>query len=722
MKKITFILLLMTTIVQGQNAVASRVNELISQNQRFRPVMILTPSLVAPNEEISKVVDDATIAALDFAGVSDIVANRHEYIEVNIPYNGGLLAVQLFRVDIFAEGFHVDTDKAARVEYNPGVYYRGIIKNQPTSVAALNFFNNEISGVVSAEEGNIVIGKIDRPGNVSEYIVYSDAKMKVLNQFSCGVKDEVEHDHEHDNTFRSPTSTRCVTMYFEVDYDLYLGNGSSVTTTTNWMTGVFNNVQTLFANSGITTSLKSMFIWTTQDPYVGSSSVDYLYQFNAVRPTFDGDVGQLVGIDPGGLGGVAITINGLCSQNNFSYSDVFLSYSTVPTYSWTIQVVTHEFGHLLGSRHTHACVWNGNSTAIDNCGPVGGGTSEGSGCVTNPATIPSNTQKGTIMSYCHLVAGVGISFSNGFGPQPSNVMLNAVNGGTCLSLDCVTTCINTIANINATVTNTTATITWDDPSNQSSWQVAVLPFNSNFPNWITVNSRNYTATGLNPNTYYRVRVRPACPEGLTATFRVKIFATSADWCNGITITDTGGANGNYTDLQDYTRVLIPNVPNKKIRLTFTVFSLERDYDYVYIHDGNSTSAPELTGGLTGSTIPGPFVSSSPDGALTLRFFSDPGVVDAGYVATVSCLDNLSSAGFSGVDFTYYPNPSTGLVNIIAKSDITQVLVYNPQGRLLYQGKPASLETKVDVSSFATGTYFFKVFFGEVQANFTIMTQ
>src|SRR5690606_35145568 len=145
--------------------------------------------------------------------------------------------------------------------------------------------------------------------------------------------------------------------------------------------------------------------------------------------------------------------------------------------------------------------------------------------------------------------------------------------------------------------------------------------------------------------------------------------------------------------------------NKKIKLTFTSFDLEADYDYLYVYDGANTAATDLSaGGFTGTANPGTFVSSSPDGALTLRFFSDPGVVEAGYVATVSCEDHLSVAGFENIDLTYWPNPASGVVNMLSKTVIDEVLVYNPQGRLLYQGKPNAIETKVDISGFSTGAY------------------
>jgi Metallo-peptidase family M12/Secretion system C-terminal sorting domain/CUB domain len=709
----------------SQNEIAKKVKEYESTKEYFQPISALTPDESISNVDVIKAVDNATLAKINLTAVNDVVTNKYDFIELAVPYNGSTILVSLYKVNLFTEDFQIDTDKFKNISYEKGVYYRGIVKGDYTSVASFNFFDNEFNGILSTNQlSNVVVGKLDKPNNVNDYVVYSDANYKGPIENLCSFKDDEGKPMDlttRGNENRNVATTRCVTMYFEIDYDLFTANSSNTVTTTNWMTSVFNNVQTLYTLDGISTALKSMFIWTTPDPYTGSSSSDYLFQFNEVRPVFNGDVGQLVGIDPGGLGGVAVGINGLCSQNNFSYSDVNFSYSAVPAYSWTVMVVTHEFGHLLGSRHTHSCSWNGNNTAIDNCGPVGGGTSEGSTCVTSPPTIPTSVTRGTIMSYCHLTSA-GIGFNNGFGPQPKTAIQNAVDGVFCLSFDCTNTCINFVEAISTSnITNTTATVTFADNGGATSWQRAIKTFSSSFTNWVASPTTSFSVGSLVPNTYYLARVRPTCSSGVTAGSRDAIFATTANYCSGITVTDTGGAAGEYTDNQEFVRIIAPNIAGQKITLTFSAFSLENNYDYLYIYDGNSTAAPAfLDTGFTGTTIPGPFTSTAADGSLTMRFYADGGVVDDGWIATTSCTA-LANNEFDGIDFTYFPNPTNGTVSINSKSEINQVYVYNIMGQLLYQNAINDLNTNVDISSFSTGTYFFKLKFDDnKEVNFKIL--
>lgn len=727
--KNTFLYIFLISCFFGfsQQEVPKKVAELIARKAKFE---VLTPFIETSNvsnSETSKVVDKASFATLNFDEVNKIVSNKYENIELEIPYQGKTIHAFLYKVNLFSEGFHVDTDKSKNINYQKGVYYRGMVKDDLNSIVSFNFFKNECNGIVSNTElSNLVIGKLEKANNVLDYIIYRDEDLKILNNSGCQTKDDVETEQK--TTQKNVQSTRCVTMYFEIDNNLYVSNGSNSTTTTNWMTSVYNNVQTLYNNDGITTSLKSMYIWTTLDPYqnIGTSSSAYLSKFHQVRPVFDGDVGQLVGIDPGGLGGVAANINGLCKTSNYSYSDVNFSYSAVPTYSWTVQVITHEFGHLLGSPHTHSCIWNGNNTAIDNCAAVGiGASAEGYSCYVAPGIIPSATTKGTIMSYCHLVSGIGIGLSNGFGLQPKNRILNAVNNGTCLSTDCVSTCINKIISSNVlNINSTSATLNWTETGGTISSEVSVFPLSSTSGIWETPTTNSVVKNGLTPNTYYKAVFRNICSGGLIGATSSIIFVTSGDFCSGIPLTDSGGATGNYRDDELIVRTIIPTNPNAKAKITFTAFDLEVDYDYLNIYNGPNVTFPNLTGtalGFTGTTIPAPIESTATDGSLTLKFYSDSGVVNAGYEATVSCSTVLGTNTFDSlIDFSYAPNPTTNAVSITSKTEISEVDVYSITGQLLYQSKPNDLRTNVDISSFSNGTYFFKLKFAEKEVNFKIL--
>ncbi|AWI25214.1 zinc-dependent metalloprotease [Flavobacterium pallidum] len=525
MKKIILLTALLFSVTfQAQKAVVQDVEKLIAKKAVFKNFQVFTPTS-AIDKSREAIVKDAAYAKANVNVINDIVAQKYPTIEVEIPYHQKLVTVQLYSVNLFADGFHIDTDRQSSMPFTPGVYYRGMIKGDENSIASLSFYDGQMMGIVSNPDlSNLVIGKLIKEGNANDYIIYEDQNMQVSQNFECHTNDKnisgSVDAHRDGNQTASPQTVKCVSMYFEMDYNLYQSNGSNAYSTANWMMGLFNNIQTLYANETVTIAFKALFMWTTPDPYTGSDSSDYKDQFGSLRPNFDGDVGSLIGIDPGGLGGVAATIGGICTNLNYSYSDVDPSYQDVPTYSWTVNVVTHENGHVLGSRHTHACVWNGNNTSIDSCA----GYVEGD-CELGP--IPPANVKGTMMSYCHLVNGVGIAFNNGFGPQPRGAVLNFVNGSSCLSTDCAGACVNRVSNISvSSLSASSIQVNWADTSGTDEWEVSVSEASSSFEFPDQVSVMNYSATNLTVGTQYKVKVRPVCSGFLSTGYIEYLFTMS----------------------------------------------------------------------------------------------------------------------------------------------------------------------------------------------------
>lgn len=109
-------------------------------------------------------------------------------------------------------------------------------------------------------------------------------------------------------------------------------------------------------------------------------------------------------------------------------------------------------------------------------------------------------------------------------------------------------------------------------------------------------------------------------------------------CNDSIYDIGGGYLKNYYDNENYTYTISP--PNaSSINVHFISFSLENNYDFLYVYDGPNTSSPQVPGSpFTGNSIPADIGSSG--GSLTFRFTSDGSTVSTGFLATYTCVEDL----------------------------------------------------------------------------------
>ncbi|HMP30380.1 MAG TPA: M12 family metallo-peptidase, partial [Saprospiraceae bacterium] len=234
-----------------------------------------------------------------------------------------------------------------KIKYRPGKHYRGIIEGQEGSWAALSVYEDEVYGLISEErsESSYVIGKIK---GEDTHIFYADEDLKGPQNFSCNTSDSNLPQLKYEEIFNKSAGTsrsngKCVQLYFEVDNDIVINKGGE-TGAINYITAVYNQMATLYANEQITTSISKILVWTQTSPYSGTNTGTLLEQFGTTRTSFEGDLAMLVSYK--GNGGIAY-VNGLCAfQKKFSmgYSSIGSSYNNVPTYSWTVNVLAHEFG------------------------------------------------------------------------------------------------------------------------------------------------------------------------------------------------------------------------------------------------------------------------------------------------------------------------------------------------------------------------------------------
>ncbi len=563
----------------------------------------------AEHKEALQFAPGAQLLTLDEKALRRIAAEPPETVSFDLPFQGDLMRVDLVRVEIETPDFTVITSvsNGQPVPHKSGAHYRGIVRGEEHSVAAVSFFDGEMMGLIVDEaHGNLSLGRLENRGNLRNYICYAD--QDVAESMPSAQCEALEHDEvkkKDSPTAHLAENSKCVRVYFEVDHALFNNKGASVQATSDYVTAMFNQCAALYAKEQINTKISQIFVWETPDSYSTTSSSAALNQFRSQRTSFNGDLAHLVGIAGNNLGGVAY-VGVLCSRSYaYAYSDIHPSFSNVPTFSWTVQVVTHEMGHNLGSPHTQSCSWPGG--AIDNCVSTEGG------CAPGPA--PSGG--GTIMSYCHLT-GYGINFNNGFGKLPGDKIRGHTAGATCLTTTCDNTggggggggnggggggggtpCAIPAGLSVASINSNSAIVSWNTASGATAYELRYRV--SGGATWNQSKATSpFRLSNLTPNTEYEVSVRTVCGTTTSDFSANSKFRTST--------TGGGGGGGGGTSCGAPANLQASSTPNASI-VSWNTVAGATGYQVVYkAASASAWSAPAtvntpsyLINGLTPAT-------------------------------------------------------------------------------------------------------------------------
>ena len=556
-------------------------------------------------------------------------------ISLLLSFNNDSMELELLDFSNTINNYYVVTSDGMRIPANKNIrHYRGIVKNKINSFAALTFLNDEVIGLITTEKGNFNISFDQRSGN---HILFRDKNLKKKIDFRCNTIDDYSFDYEPEILSEGIKSvnnlnSKSVSFYFETENDIFQIRGS-VASVEGFVAGIYNQVAVLYQNEGIQTNISEIFIWTTQDPYTATNSAGLLTQFQNERTSINANLGHLLTFRSIG-GGQAAGFQGLCSTNTtqkLAVSMLFNNYQSVPIYSWSVFVIAHEFGHLFGSRHTHACVWNGNNTAIDGCA----GTMEGS--CPNPGN-PS--EGGTIMSYCHL-QDVGVNFSLGFGPQPRNVIQNNVFN-----------CVASISGPSEICDQATFTINNFPQGATVSWS------SSNTTKLALTSGQGTSTANFNKINNGKCNVNAIISIGgnnISLTKAVSVGVPDRPWISNSEITSTFSS-------VDYTLCIGQGTTSLQLFFIQSINSAEAT-SWEVTKTLNPSNFSIVNNGDNIFVIP----NQTGTGQFTVKAVNSCGVST---VTTVNLTINTCDGGRGGIDppgwpidFSMYSNPASGMVTI-----------------------------------------------------------
>ncbi len=198
------------------------------------------------------------------------------------------------------------------------------------------------------------------------------------------------------------------------------------------------------------------------------------------------------------------------------------------------------------------------------------------------------------------------------------------------------------------VTEDAVTLSWTENGSASNWVIEYGPqgFTPGNGTEVQANSIPFTVDNLSAAVTYEFYVKADCGGSEVSLVTGPVAVTPGSYnmpatgYNTITtcsmiIYDDGGIDGDYSTSCNSTLTINPATPGNLISISGTV-DVESSWDYLYVYDGASASAPLL------NTYSGTYTITdltSSTGPLTLVFTSDASVVYPGFALTVSCISN-----------------------------------------------------------------------------------
>lgn len=425
-KKITLIFSLIFLFAVNINA-----NDLFTLNNN-------DASLTA---DINSLVESPVILKMDFNELAKIYSQKQYHVNLRMPLNENhSVNVYLTKFEVFDNNTQfverTENGNAPFAPSKPVVSYIGIIEGMQNSMVVLNFFDNQVIGLLKTENDTYVIGKIGNEMEVTDnYVVYQESKKKIHREFKCGsdalgtpesvydAMKELKAKMESDNSgFDNLLDARIA-----VDVDFYTHNVYGGTqNATNWATALMSAVSAIYLKEeNIKLTIGYLRVWSTQDPYTSTDGEVMLNQFRADWISNQSGVQRVIAHllsrrSNLNVAGIAF-VNVLCSNANGYGLSATLNgqINNIPNYSYDVVVAAHEIGHNFGSPHTHNCSWAGGP--IDTCEFIEGGCFSG----------PPRPAVGTIMSYCDLIGGGSIVLD--FGEQPGNLIRLRAENAACIT-------------------------------------------------------------------------------------------------------------------------------------------------------------------------------------------------------------------------------------------------------------------------------------------------
>ena len=169
----------------------SEISKIIADNEkqnRFESINLFSFKETKDNKlNLNNFLNHAVLLELNQKQLKNILRDRKDNIELLIPVSESKsIDLMLTRVSLLNKDFSIVSKSDNQVNserVDEGLHYRGIIKGDDNSWAAVSFFDDFVMGLTASVKGNYVLGSVKNKNN--EYtipkMIDGYSRIKIMN-------------------------------------------------------------------------------------------------------------------------------------------------------------------------------------------------------------------------------------------------------------------------------------------------------------------------------------------------------------------------------------------------------------------------------------------------------------------------------------------------------------------------------------------------------------
>lgn len=477
------------------NAIFKNI-DVISKTEKFTPSTLfkINSNKRELTSRYKNTVSGAVFLDLSKSDLTKINQQKPKNVSFSLPVNeNNSIELMLTESNFKTEDFIVRTADGKLFDYKKegGLFYQGVVKDDPNSTVALSIFNNSIRGIISDKDGNYVLGAIDTEHNKkvntyvtnsNKYVLFNDYNLTTENDFMCANDASVESKAKatinniskrniaNSNESNLSQVDKYIPIYLECDYssftDLF---DNSTGSAYNFLTSLFNETSIIYATEDVNIKLSELYIvnstsaqnstlgnevswansnisssngWPTRTGkksppqeildifthYIQDNFNGRLAHLVYTINTYSGTPYSVAYANRSYVGSPAICLDYQSVGVGPTAASSFTPYvDAFPNFSRDVFVFAHELGHNFGLKHGYQCVWSLSNNVADIMLDSGSTGLELDNC--SESWDPSSQPSCGHLNFPPAIMSScqDHPLSNGFGRLPGTVLRNNYN-------------------------------------------------------------------------------------------------------------------------------------------------------------------------------------------------------------------------------------------------------------------------------------------------------